>query len=520
MKYKTVLLRVVVAMAVLLVYSYPQSSQAAFPGANGKIAFHSQRDGNYEIYTMSTDGASQTRITNNTATDVHPIWSPDGKEVVFRSDRDGNTEIYKMKADGTALTNLSNNAAAENYPAWSPDGQQIIFESSRNGNVEIYKMDADGSNQTRLTNNTATDSSASWSPDGTKIAFHSNRDGNYEIYTMNIDGTSPARLTTATGSDLDAVWAPNGLQIAFYANRDGNTEIYKMNADGSSQTRLTNNATGDSLPAWSPDGSKITYTGTPQGIHSINNDGTGNTQLSTMNDSGSDWQPLIGTTISDANGRFTTTIAPDESYPILDYVVESNQTVVLNGQMCDITVESGGILKGAGTSCTVFVETGGSINPGQSPGCFNSGNTTLNGTYLAELSTTTVCAGYDQIQVTGTVELAGLLEISLLNNFKPAVGDRFTIINNDGSDVVNGTFDRLTENSTFVRDGVSYRVSYMGGDGNDVTLTVLASSLPGLPVTGFLPNNIGVIPVLGLGALVGLIVTSVVLQRRVLVRTE
>lgn len=47
---------------------------AASPGANGKIAFDSQRDGNPEIYVMNADGSGQTNLTNNPANDAIPAW--------------------------------------------------------------------------------------------------------------------------------------------------------------------------------------------------------------------------------------------------------------------------------------------------------------------------------------------------------------------------------------------------------------------------------------------------------------
>ena len=89
-------------------------------GAIGKIAFQTNRDGNFEIYVMNADGSGITRLTNNAARDGFPAWSPDGTKIAFVSDRDGNFEIYTMNADGTGLVNLTNNPAKDDRPVWRP----------------------------------------------------------------------------------------------------------------------------------------------------------------------------------------------------------------------------------------------------------------------------------------------------------------------------------------------------------------------------------------------------------------
>ncbi len=90
------------------------------PLAQDKIAFGSDRDGNWEIYVMDADGSNATNLTNNSALDGYPVWSPDGTKIVFLSDRDDNVEIYVMDADGSNPTNLTNNPAEDHFPAWSP----------------------------------------------------------------------------------------------------------------------------------------------------------------------------------------------------------------------------------------------------------------------------------------------------------------------------------------------------------------------------------------------------------------
>ena len=271
-------------------------ARAAFPGANGKIAFNSNRDGNVEIYVMSADGTSQTRLTNNPGADRAPRWSADGTSLVFnrdeldiyKMDADGsnltqvtflnywvtaggswspdgskiafgsifeggffNEEIYIMNADGTGITRLTNGSGDDVNPAWSPDGTKIAWCRGASGTPEIYVMNADGTSQTNLTNNPASDcGGVDWSPDGTKIAFY--RGGAAEIFVMNADGTGQTQLTSNAFADYDPSWSPDGTKIAFYSDRDGNNEIYTMNANGSAQTRITNNSADDTTPSWQP----------------------------------------------------------------------------------------------------------------------------------------------------------------------------------------------------------------------------------------------------------------------------
>ena len=69
---------------------------------------------------MDADGTSQERLTSNSIDDFRPDWSPDGTKLAFYTERDGNWEIYGMDADGSNQTNLSNNPAYEILPDWGP----------------------------------------------------------------------------------------------------------------------------------------------------------------------------------------------------------------------------------------------------------------------------------------------------------------------------------------------------------------------------------------------------------------
>ena len=60
---------------------------------------------------MNADGSNPTDLTNNPTDDAVDGWSPDGKQILFHTDRDGNSEIYVMNADGSDQTNLTNSPA-------------------------------------------------------------------------------------------------------------------------------------------------------------------------------------------------------------------------------------------------------------------------------------------------------------------------------------------------------------------------------------------------------------------------
>lgn len=164
-----------------------------------------------------------------------------------------------------------------------------------------------------------------------------------------------------------------------------------------------------------------------------------------------------------------------------------------------VTVASGALLKGNGGVSAATVQSGGTVAPGHSPGCITASTATISGTYLAQIGGTTACSTYDQLQVSGSVNVTnGTLQLALINGFSPTVGQSFEIINNTGSNPVTGTFSGLPEGATFSSGGHTFQISYKGGTGNDVTLTVVnpasaqaatssgsSTSVPKAPDTGF-----------------------------------
>jgi autotransporter-associated beta strand protein len=154
-------------------------------------------------------------------------------------------------------------------------------------------------------------------------------------------------------------------------------------------------------------------------------------------------------------------------------------TLLVNGSVKSATtVNSGATLGGSGTLRAVTVKSGGTLLPGSAAqtAVLNSGSVTLSSGSSFNVALDGASpgpGGYDQLNVTGTVNLTGsTLNVSV--GFSASVGESFTLINNDKTDAVKGTFSGLAEGATFVAGGMTFQITYKGGTGNDVVITRVA----------------------------------------------
>lgn len=213
-----------------------------------------------------------------------------------------------------------------------------------------------------------------------------------------------------------------------------------------------------------------------------------------------------------------TTIDGNDKDAGQDLIIGGKTTFIVNGERGDVSLASGGTLKGSGKVANIYM-SGGTLAPGTSPGCLTTGSVvsaTIVGTLEIEIAGTTACSGYDQVILSGGSIDSNVSALSLdvkhLNSFASNDGDTFVIINNTGANSITGTFDGLPDNATFVADGMTYRINYNAGDGNDIVLTRVA--LPGEPTTGVfgLANNVWMMFALGAAMIAA---SGVLLSKRV-----
>jgi autotransporter-associated beta strand protein len=155
--------------------------------------------------------------------------------------------------------------------------------------------------------------------------------------------------------------------------------------------------------------------------------------------------------------------------------------LIVNGTLPNRLFVNAGLVGGSGSINEIAASTGfGSVAPGPSPGGAGTGilstSTVALGaamTFAVDLNGPVAGTGYDRLAVSTQISI-GNAALVITRGYAPAQNASFIIIDNASATPVNGTFAGLPQNSILFVDGQPLRISYTGGDGNDVVLTALA----------------------------------------------
>ena len=231
----------------------------------GDVMFASETDGRSQIVVTNRSGGNRRLLISSQAGDNSGAeYSRDGSRIAFETDRDGNYEIYVGPADAVAQSqSVTKHPAADRMPSWSHDGTQIVFMSNRDGkDFDIYRMNADGSGVERLTNG-GSNSAPNYSPDGGQLALQIGRDS----FVMTLSNKGLRRLTQEPSDGTHPSWSPDGKLIAYATTRNGRSEIFSSKANGSEAKPLVTMPMGDAIdPKWSPSGQYVAFVHVPAGL--------------------------------------------------------------------------------------------------------------------------------------------------------------------------------------------------------------------------------------------------------------
>lgn len=221
-----------------------------------------------EIWIHTFDTKTTTKITDNPAQDIIPMWS--GNKIYFLSDRDErkrmNLHVYDLQTRETRkLTSFTEFDIK--FPSLGPDA--IVFE---NGGA-IYLMDLATEQTRKLTIMIREDfdsgrggirsvskevTNFEIAPDGNRALFGARGD----LFTVPAEYGNTRNLTNTSGvHERNSKWSPDGKWIAYISDATGEDELYVIPQDGlGTPVQLTSG--GDTYKYqmyWSPDSKKLIW---------------------------------------------------------------------------------------------------------------------------------------------------------------------------------------------------------------------------------------------------------------------
>lgn len=120
---------------------------------DGKLAAYSSFDINYKgtVHICSSEGKNNISVSKGMGSSYNPKFSPDGTKLAFVSDKSGNFEIYVCNVDGTDLKRVTNKNGNTVEFDWSADSQKLVFESMKESVSSINIIDIESGSVENLT---------------------------------------------------------------------------------------------------------------------------------------------------------------------------------------------------------------------------------------------------------------------------------------------------------------------------------------------------------------------------------
>ena len=223
-----------------------------------------------DLYLKRVDGTAVTQLTSDAANEVMPAFSPDGQKVAFASDRTGNWDIYLIEARGGKSLQITSDTTDEIHPSFSADGNKLVYCSlgSPSGQWEMIIVDLASPATKQVIGHGLF---PTWSPTEDRILFQRARQRGtrwFSIWTMDlIDGdvTPPTEIAVSSNAAvITPDWSPDGQHIVFCTvidpgaddqSRPDQADLWIVNADGTGRTRLTVDQFTNLQPEWSRNGS-------------------------------------------------------------------------------------------------------------------------------------------------------------------------------------------------------------------------------------------------------------------------
>ncbi len=218
-----------------------------------------------DLYRVPSAGGAATQLTTHTAHDFMPVWSRDGRRIAFASDRFGNFDVYVVPAEGGEARRLTVHSADEYPYAFTPDGAAVLYGATRldraasrlfptGAQPELYRVSVNGGRPRQLLTTPA--EAVAPSADG-RLMLYEDRKGQEnpwrkhhtssvarDLWVYDAAANTHRKLTTFAGEDRNPVFADGDSTVYYLSEESGTFNVHRMPLSGGESRQVTHFAAG------------------------------------------------------------------------------------------------------------------------------------------------------------------------------------------------------------------------------------------------------------------------------------
>ncbi|SHM71843.1 S41 family peptidase [Polaribacter sp. KT 15] len=223
-----------------------------------KIAFTYKGD----LYTVASSGGTAKQLTFHSAHDFMATWNKDGSKIAFASNRYGNFDVFVMNANGGTAKRLTFHSNNETPYSFTSDNKNVVFGALRQDDVrhrqyphgsqtELYSVPVKAGKVQQLL--TIPAEYTQFSKDGKTMLYQDKKGGENEwrkhhtssitrdIWIYNTKTQKHKMITTNTAEDRQPVFSSDEKSMYFLSERNGTFNVFKSNLEsGASAEQITN----------------------------------------------------------------------------------------------------------------------------------------------------------------------------------------------------------------------------------------------------------------------------------------
>jgi Tol biopolymer transport system component len=225
------------------------------------ITFSNNKDGNMDLFMMSTAGGDPKQLTQTPYDEVAPRWSPDFRYLAYAADPGTGASVYLIPALGgqerkladtglPSLERFADSLQVLGSVPWSPDGQELLYsKATPSGGTAVWKINIATRQESQLTlpGPGESDNNATWSYDGTRIAFDRIGGEGYSLWVVPAAGGN-ARLISKENAFGSSSWSADSNRILFISARTGFLNVWEIEVDSGRLRQITSGPSWDQFP--------------------------------------------------------------------------------------------------------------------------------------------------------------------------------------------------------------------------------------------------------------------------------